>query len=142
MADPSSIRCDMRGPEGEGIQRENKTCNKINSSNQDELADTDIKSVNGESNSRGDKEIGKQTKKTRFFNGKNSRKFKDDNWPVEPTVCGMVNGISNELDGYKGRLTNKSYKRVDKLKCLGNSIVPQIAELLFRQINPLTDIDI
>lgn len=40
------------------------------------------------------------------------------------------------------RLTNKRPCRADRLKGLGNSIVPQIAELLFRQINPLTDIDI
>ena len=40
-------------------------------------------------------------------------------WPAEPGVGRVVDGLS---------------KRVDRLKCLGNSIVPQIAELLFRQI--------
>ncbi len=40
-------------------------------------------------------------------------------WPAEPAVGRVAHGIP---------------KRVDRLKCLGNSIVPQIAELLFRQI--------
>ncbi len=40
-------------------------------------------------------------------------------WPAEPAVGRVAHGIP---------------KRVDRLKCLGNAIVPQIAELLFRQI--------
>jgi len=32
------------------------------------------------------------------------------------------------------RVSNGVYKRVDRLKCLGNSIIPQIAQLLFEQI--------
>jgi DNA (cytosine-5)-methyltransferase 1 len=43
-------------------------------------------------------------------------------WSVEPAVGRLVNGISG---------------RVDRLKGLGNAIVPQIAELLFRQIKNL-----
>ncbi len=41
------------------------------------------------------------------------------NWAVEPNVGRVVNGLPN---------------RSHRLRCLGNSIVPQIAELLFRQI--------
>ena len=41
-------------------------------------------------------------------------------WPAEPPVGRVAHGIP---------------RRVDRLKCLGNSIVPQIAELLFRQIS-------
>jgi DNA (cytosine-5)-methyltransferase 1 len=44
------------------------------------------------------------------------------NWTIEPSVGRLVNGLSG---------------RVDRLKGLGNAIVPQIAELLFRQIKPL-----
>ncbi len=55
-------------------------------------------------------------------------------WPVEPAVGELVDGLSNGLDRYQGRVATKSFKRVDQLKCLGNSIIPQIAELLFRQI--------
>jgi DNA (cytosine-5)-methyltransferase 1 len=57
-------------------------------------------------------------------------------WSTEPAVCGMVDGVLSELDGYQGRLAIKSYQRVDRLRGLGNSIVPQIAEILFRQIKP------
>ena len=43
-------------------------------------------------------------------------------WSTEPNVGRVANGIP---------------ARVDRLKGLGNSIVPQIAEILFRQIKPL-----
>jgi len=43
-------------------------------------------------------------------------------WSVEPDVGRMAHGIPS---------------RVDRLKCLGNAIVPQIAEILFRRIKEL-----
>jgi hypothetical protein len=49
----------------------------------------------------------------------------------------MDDGLPAELHGYEGRLAVKSHQRVDRLKGLGNAIVPQIAELLFRQIKNL-----
>ena len=58
-------------------------------------------------------------------------------WSTEPAICGMADGLSPELHGYEGRISNKSYQRVDRLKGLGNAIVPQIAEILFRQIKEL-----
>lgn len=45
-----------------------------------------------------------------------------ENWAVEPDVGRLAHGVS---------------RRVDRLKALGNSIVPQIAELLFRQLKDL-----
>jgi hypothetical protein len=48
----------------------------------------------------------------------------------------MADGVPTELYGYEGRLAVKSYKRVDRLKGLGNAIVPQIAELLWNRIKP------
>ena len=45
-------------------------------------------------------------------------------WSIEPSVGRLADGISG---------------RVDRLKGLGNAIVPQIAELLFRQIKELFD---
>jgi len=45
-------------------------------------------------------------------------------WQTQSELCGVPNGISYELD--KGR--------VNRLKALGNSIVPQIAEQLFKSI--------
>jgi DNA (cytosine-5)-methyltransferase 1 len=45
-------------------------------------------------------------------------------WEIECKLCGVPHGVSYELD--KGR--------VNRLKALGNSIVPQIAEQLFKSI--------
>lgn len=55
-------------------------------------------------------------------------------WSIEPYVGMLVNGLSSDLDRFKGRLTDDKYERTNQLKCLGNSIVPQIAQLLFEQI--------
>ena len=45
-------------------------------------------------------------------------------WEIESKLCGVPNGVSYELD--KGR--------VNRIKSLGNSIVPQIAYQLFKSI--------
>jgi DNA (cytosine-5)-methyltransferase 1 len=43
----------------------------------------------------------------------------EDEWLAQSEICRVSHGVRN---------------RVDRLKCLGNSIVPQIAEILFRRI--------
>jgi DNA (cytosine-5)-methyltransferase 1 len=58
-------------------------------------------------------------------------------WDVEPAICGVVDGIPDELERYKGRVCVKPFDKVNRLKGLGNSIVPQIAEILFLQIKEL-----
>ena len=63
-----------------------------------------------------------------------------DLWAVEPTVRGVVDGVSSELDGYKGRLTTDTFERAKRLKGLGNAIVPQIACLIFKLIKERLDI--
>ncbi len=68
-----------------------------------------------------------------------NRRRKTDWWTTEPAICGMVDGLPAELYGYEGRLAVKSYQRVNRLRGLGNAIVPQIAEILFRQIKQLLD---
>jgi DNA (cytosine-5)-methyltransferase 1 len=60
-------------------------------------------------------------------------------WATEPAICGMADGLPAELYGYEGRLSSKSHQRVDRLKGLGNAIVPQIAELLFKRIKYLLE---
>lgn len=72
------------------------------------------------------------------FFGRESRLFTEcGQWTTEPALGELVDGLPDGLGGFEGRLAIKSYKRVDQLKGLGNAIVPQIAELLFRQIKPL-----
>jgi DNA (cytosine-5)-methyltransferase 1 len=39
----------------------------------------------------------------------------EDRWPTEPGVCRVVNGIPNQLD---------------RIRCLGNAVVPQVAEAI------------
>lgn len=43
-------------------------------------------------------------------------------WPTEPRICGVSNGVPN---------------RVDRLRCLGNAVVPVIAEYIGRLIMDL-----
>lgn len=61
-------------------------------------------------------------------------------WAVEPNVGGMVNGIPCWLDGYWRvepnipRVATGVKNRVDRLKCLGNAVVPQQAYPIFQAI--------
>ena len=58
----------------------------------------------------------------------------DGNWFAEPSVCGMADGVSDGL--YQGRVTTGAKDRAHRLKSLGNSVVPQIPELIGRAIMP------
>ncbi len=58
-----------------------------------------------------------RTKKKAF--NKHRTGDRENPWTIEPDVGRLANGVSN---------------RVDRLKGIGNSIVPQIAELLFNRI--------
>ena len=73
------------------------------------------------SNERKYKDTQKKNKKERFFRCKTRRKSSNvgENWNIEPNVGRVANGISF---------------RVDRLKAIGNSIVPQIAEIIGKAI--------
>ena len=45
-------------------------------------------------------------------------------WQTQSELCGVPNGVSHELHS----------DRANRIKALGNSIVPQIAEQIFRSI--------
>ena len=54
-------------------------------------------------------------------------------WAAEPALGCVVDGLPAGLDRFEGRVCNKMPERVNQLKCLGNSIVPQIAQMIFEQ---------
>jgi DNA (cytosine-5)-methyltransferase 1 len=61
----------------------------------------------------------------------------DKNWlEVATLLCGMDDGLPAELDGFK---LSKSKHREQRLKSLGNAIVPQVAEVIFRAIKETED---
>ncbi len=66
-------------------------------------------------------------------------------WKPEPDVGGMVDGISPELDGYWDRepevprVSTGAKDRVNKLKALGNAVVPQIPYEIFLAIQKIED---
>jgi DNA (cytosine-5)-methyltransferase 1 len=54
------------------------------------------------------------------------------NWlEVATELCGVDDGLPVELDGFK---LSKSGHRVERLKALGNAIVPQVAIEIMRAI--------
>lgn len=105
---------DGKPTDGKGRNGKEQTCTKISSRSQD-VADT--ASVGFKQGTDERREISEETRRTEsYFGNYSSRR---NQWSVEPDVGRVANGVP---------------KRVDRLKCLGNAIVPQIAEILFQQI--------
>jgi len=58
-------------------------------------------------------------------------------WKPEPAVRELADGVSDGLVRYAGRVATKVPNRVQKLKGLGNAIVPQVAYEILREIRKL-----
>ncbi len=112
VAYTSSIRCDLRGFGREGIYGKESPCNETNSSN---------KVFTDSQGSRCERYERSERGSTSF-----SRSNLSSWWKIEPDVDRMANGIPFA---------------VDRLKCLGNSIVPQIAELIFLEIKKQIEVN-
>ena len=100
VSNSNCIRCDMWGLEREGIQRENKACDEVNTSREyvSDTYSTGCQECNVTAESEGP--------------GQYTRILAEggDYWATEPNVGRVANGVPN---------------RVDRLKCLGNAVVPQ-----------------
>lgn len=66
-----------------------------------------------------------------YLSGESQTKRQSTNKPESGSKCNRA--ISWAVEPDVGRVAHGVPSRVDRLKCLGNSIVPQIAELIFRQ---------
>lgn len=61
-----------------------------------------------------------------------SARFDDKDWlSLAAEICGVDDGLPIELDGFK---RTKAKNRAERIKSLGNAIVPQVAYLLFESI--------
>jgi len=62
-------------------------------------------------------------------------------WSIEPAMGELVNGISGGLVRFEGRTATGIKNRVNKLKALGNAIVPQVAAEIMFAIKKVMDIE-
>ena len=75
-------------------------------------------------------ESGKQAKQKRWKNFE--RRNWERNWlEVATELCGMDDGLPAKLDEFE---LSKSRHRIERLKALGNAIVPQVAARIMEAI--------
>ena len=157
VADTSSIRCNMRRFKGEGIHREESTCNEINSSCEkpENVADSDSNGF-----SRVFRKTGQGTNGSKFRKHINRKSIKDmadaESKSKRPGFCenesgkiggrrftnGGIEGSNWTVEPELGRVAHGIPDRVDRLKGLGNAIVPQCAVIIMEQIKNLMESEV
>lgn len=55
-------------------------------------------------------------------------------WAAEPALGELVDGVSGRLVRFAGRVTQRDADTARKLKCLGNAVVPQVAEQIAHMV--------
>ena len=93
-----------------------KGCDISGESGNANVSNSNNERLEGRQDTRGVKESGKKRKQQPK---RQSKSHGGNYWSTEPSVGRLAHGVPN---------------RVDRLKGLGNAIVPQIAEMLFRKI--------
>lgn len=104
IAHNNEVRCNMQRLERQGIQRQNETCNEVDTGNQD-VANFAIKRL-------------EEYAGTKLFK-QSSRPALCHWWDTEPRMGRVVHGLPPAMD---------------RLRALGNAVVPQIVEILGRAI--------
>lgn len=123
IAHSDQIRCDLRELKGQGVQREDQTRDEANTSI---ASNATRRQLSGAEQARNIQPEEKETH-TRSTRGSVLGRPRDwSDWPTQPGVCGRDDGIPH---------------RVDRIKGLGNSIVPEVALEIFLAIKQIGGIE-
>ncbi len=124
------------GLEGGGMAQKRQTGQSNGSGKIRTTADADTTGLQGGAQTRGDGENGQESSNKHPW-GCNRGGCKE--WLPEPSMGELVDGLSNGLVRFEGRVATKTKDRVNKLKALGNAIVPQCVMPIMQAIREIED---